>query len=166
MAKKNKINVVLSPETEAEIIEHINSIATSADWLLSLTSEERLKLVKLGYRYVDFVDKALIRAQTDGNYLTNESTLEEFTMDVNLKNGLNRIYAEWQSLGERLKDTIMVAESEAYQAARLYYKSVKAYAAEGDPLAEQIEKELAKYHKKKSSVEEEPAAVAAEAPAV
>jgi len=165
MAKTNRLSVVIPPETETEVLGHIQGIKGSLPWLLSLNSDERLKLVKLGYRYVEFVDKALIRAQTDGNYLTNESTLEEFTKDVVLKNSLNRIYAEWLSLGESIKDTILVAESEAYQSARLYYKSVKAYASEGDPVAEQIEKELAKYHKKKIPVVEEPAGEVVEEPA-
>lgn len=147
----NKISAEIPQETENAVIQHITDVSVLLSWLISLTADARQRLVKMGHRYVDFVDKSFIRAQTNGRYLTNASTLEEFSKDVNLRDSLSRLYSEWHALGIKLKDTLLVVESEAYQAARLFYKSVKAYAAEGDPVAEQIAKELAQYHKKKHS---------------
>ena len=151
----NKVSAEIPQETENVIMQHIADVTAQLPWLVSLHTAERLRLVKMGHKYVDFVDTSLIRAQSHGKYLTNASTLEEFTKDVNLRDRLNRLYEEWNTLGQKIKDTILLVESEAYQAARLYYKSVKAYAQEGDPEAEQIAKELARYHKKKRPEKEE-----------
>lgn len=75
-------------------------------------------------------------------------SLEEFAGDMELKSGLHRIYAEVNALHERLKDTIMQVESEAYAMARVFYKSVKAAAREGAEDAEIIVKDLAYHYKK------------------
>lgn len=151
MSTTNKIEAEIPQDVEDALVQQIRGIFTQFPWLLTFNVDERQRLVKMGHKYVDFVDKSLVNATSKGKYLANPLTLEGWVKDVNLRNSLTRIYSEWRAVGESLRDTLLVVESESYQAARIFYKSVKAYASEGDPVAEQIEKELAKYHKKKST---------------
>jgi hypothetical protein len=70
---------------------------------------------------------------------------------VALRSCLHRIYAEVNAFTERLKDTIMLVESEAYATARVLYKSVKTAAKEGAEDAEIIARDLAYHYKRTRS---------------
>ncbi len=155
MTKTNKIDAEIPQAVEDALRQQILDMYTQFPWLVRFNIDERKRLVKMGHRYVDFVDKALINAQSKGQYLTNPITLDAWVRDVSLRNSLSRIYNEWRTAGESLRDTLLLVESESYQTARIFYKAVKAFASEGDSVAEQIERELSKYHKKKPADDEE-----------
>ncbi|NIM16289.1 MAG: hypothetical protein GTO45_30195 [Candidatus Aminicenantes bacterium] len=141
----NKISAEVPQETENNVIQLIKDAEAQLPFLRDLPSEERIRLAKLSRRYVDFVDKSHILVQTHPQYLVSYLSLEEFTKDVNLKNCLHRIYAQLISFTEKLKGTILLVESEAYQTSRLFYKSAQAAAKEGAEDAELIVKTLP-YH--------------------
>ncbi|HLP47492.1 MAG TPA: hypothetical protein VK469_16205, partial [Candidatus Kapabacteria bacterium] len=79
-------------------------------------------------------------------------SFSEFEKDMNLKKSLRRLYESLNAFTKRVKDTIMVVDSEAYQAARVFYKTVQAAAREGSEDAERIAKQLA-YHFRKTQPE-------------
>jgi hypothetical protein len=108
----------------------------------------------LSRKYVDFMDKGLLHAKAHPHYMPPFLSVDEFSKDVELKNCLHRILAEVDSFSERLSDTLLQVESESYNSARVFYKSVKAAAKEGAEDAERIAKELAYHYKKRSSKEE------------
>ncbi|NIM11345.1 MAG: hypothetical protein GTO45_05080 [Candidatus Aminicenantes bacterium] len=141
----NKISAEVAQETEDRIIQAFTDAEAELPFLTDLTSEERIRMVKLSRKYVDFVDKSHILVETHPQYLPTYLNLDEFTKDVNLKNSLNRIYARASSFIQKLKDTILLVESEAYQTSRLFYKSAQAAAKEGAEDAGIIVKTLS-YH--------------------
>ena len=51
-------------------------------------------------------------------------------------------------IADKVKDTAMLAESEAFKTSRLYYNSVKAAANAGDEEAEPIARDLSVHYKK------------------
>lgn len=144
----NKISAELTQEQEAQIMKLIKEVKEALPFLVNLSSDERKRLAKLSRSRVDFVDTALVHIQAKPEYLPPYVSAEEFAKDVNLKNSMQRIQAEMDSLGERINDTIMLADSEAYRASRLFYKSIKAAAREGAEDAERIARELAYHYRK------------------
>jgi hypothetical protein len=147
----NKISAEIPQETENQIIQQIKDAKTALAFMVALSSEERVRLAKLSRGHVDFVDRSLIHAQANPQYLPSYVSLEEFAKDMELKNSLHRIRTELNALAQRINDTILVVESEAYQTARLFYKSVKAASKEGAEDAERISKDLSYHYKKKRS---------------
>lgn len=141
----NKISAVVSQEQESQIINHIKDARNILGFLVNLTSKQRIRMSKLSRARVDFVDQSLVHVRSNPDYLPAYIELEEFVKDVELKDCLHRILAEVNSFSERLSDTLMTVESEAYRTARLFYKSVKAAAREGAEDAERISRDLA-YH--------------------
>ncbi len=60
---------------------------------------------------------------------------EEFKKDVDFSDWLRRVEKVMAPVYDKLKDTAILAEAEAFQSARLYYNSVKAAARAGDERA-------------------------------
>ena len=149
--KHHKISAVVPHEKEKEVIQQIKGIRANLDFLVNLTSEQRVRMPKLSRRRVDFVDKSLVHVRANPEYFPAYMDTEEFVKDVDLRECLQRIIAEHNAFGERLNDTLLQVSSEAYRAARLYYKSVKAAALEGTEDAERIVHELAYHHKNMGS---------------
>jgi len=144
----NKISAVITQEQESQVIKLIKEARSVLDFLVSLTSIVRIRLAKLSRGRVDFVDTSLVEAKTNPTYVPGYFTLEEFIENVELKDSLHHIRAELESLDERIDDTILLVEAEAYRKSRLFYKSVKAAGKAGEEDAERIAKALAYHYKK------------------
>jgi hypothetical protein len=151
----NKISAEVPQEQETQVIQLVKEARTSLDFLVDLPSVERVRMAKLSRGRVDFLDQGLIHARANPHYFPGYVDLNEFAKDMELKNCLKRIHAEVNSFAERLKDTILLVESEAYTAARIFYKSVKAAAKEGGEDAERIAKDLAYHYKKQGPSKKE-----------
>lgn len=145
--KFNQISAEVPHEKELEVIQHIKDARASLDFLVNLNSDQRIRMSKLSRKRVDFVDTSLVYVKANPEYLPAYINMEEFVKDVELKDCLHRIMAELYAFAERVSDTTLQVESEAYRAARLYYKSVKAAAREGTEDAERIARALAYHHK-------------------
>ena len=145
----NKIDAEITQENEDQVKQHIGGIRTVLDFLVGLPVEEKRRLAKLSFRYVEFTNKVRIYAEKFPGHLPNEVTLEMFQRDLDLRDGLRRLSAELKALDRDFDDTIMLLESEIYQTSRLFYKGVKASAKEGDKDAERISKDLSDHYKKR-----------------
>lgn len=157
----NKIDVEVTPENEAQVIQHIQDGRALLDFLIGLSAKEKRRLPKLGSSYVEFVNRFRFHAEKFPEYLTPKVTLEHFDRDVRASETLERIATEVRSFQKDLEDTILLLRSEYYQTARVYYKAARAAAAEGDKDGERIAADLGEYYKKKSPESEEPAEVPA-----
>ena len=146
-----KLNAEIPQETESQVIQHIKEARTLLPFLVDLPIDERIRMVKLSRKFVDFVDRALLHASANPRFFPAYLSTEEFAGNVALKSCLHRIYAEVNCLYERLKDTIMLVESEIYATSRVFYKSVKVAAQEGTEDAETIVKDLGYHYKKNLS---------------
>jgi hypothetical protein len=146
----NNISAEIPQETETSVIQSIKDAKNLLPFLVDLTIEERLRLAKMSRKSVDFVDRGLLHATNYPQYVPPYLELDEFRKDVELRKPMYRIMAEVASFQEKLRDTLLLVESDAHTTARVFYKSIKAAAKEGQEAAENIAKDMA-FHYKKSS---------------
>ena len=161
----NKIDVEVTPENEAQVIQHIRDSRALLDFLIGLAAKEKRRLPKLSPSLADFVTRFRYHAEKFPTYLPQQITVEHFDRDFNTCGTLERVSTEIKSFDRDLDDTILLLKSEYYQTARVYYRSAKSAAKEGDKDAERIAADLAEYYKRQSAESEEPTeAPAAPAP--
>jgi len=151
----NQINVEVTQETEDLVRGSIESSTAPLDFLVNLQSIERIRLAKMARKDLVFVERALMHAVDNPKYLNGYVTTEEFGKDVSTAKCLRRLNATVDSLKERINDTRLVVESEAYATARVYYSAVKAAAKVGVPGAEAIAADLAVHYKNRGSAKVE-----------
>jgi hypothetical protein len=144
----NKISAEIPQETVTTVIQSIKDAKDSLPFLVDLTDEERTRLAKMSRKNLDFVDKSLLHASNYPQYVPPYLDLVEFKKNMELRKPLYRIQAELASFREKLRDTLLLAESDAHTVARVFYKIVKAAAKEGEEAAEEIAKDLAFHYKK------------------
>jgi hypothetical protein len=155
----NKISVELTQENEDNVLQTLQGVSDMLPFLQELTREERIEIPKLGRRRVDFMERGLRYAKTNPRIVPGYLDVAEFEKDVTLRNQLYRILDQTHKLAKKLKDSIMVVESEAYDAARTFYMYAKGAAQKGEEGAEAIARDLYFHYKRtRSNGEEEPPA--------
>jgi hypothetical protein len=107
--------------------------ALLAPYLLALTPAERREVPKMGEKTISFVEKAYDFAQKNPALVPAYLSLDAFGVDFGDAHGLWTLLNTVQQLEEGVDDTEMIAGSEAYQAALVFYKSVKMAAAQDVP---------------------------------
>ncbi len=150
---KNKVSVKITPEKVAAVNDLLDKLTGEFDFTVGLVSQDRKGLPKMGRKHLDLVDRSLKYAENKPEYLPNYLPLEEFKKDIDLYGWLRQVQKKLGLLSNNLKTTSMVAESEAYETARIYYNNAKLAARGGDENAEVIANELAVHFKKKSKKE-------------
>lgn len=145
--QKNRISAELTDENETLVLQYVNDAAVALDFLVELTTDERKRLAKMGRKDLDFVERSLRHANGSPQYLPPYLQLDELQKDMLLAAKLKNVYKQVNELGAKLKDTIRVAESEALEVSRAYYKSVREAANNGAESAELIYKDLAIHYK-------------------
>jgi hypothetical protein len=116
--------------------------ALLAPYLLALTPEERQNLPKMGPRTIAFVEKAYDFARQNPGMVPLFLDVVSFGTDFADAHSLWTLRNTVQQLEEAVDDTEMAAGSEAYQAALVFYHSVKAAAAQDVPGAKAVYEEL------------------------
>jgi hypothetical protein len=116
--------------------------ALLAPYMLALTPAERHELPKMGEKTIGFVEKAYDFAQKNPNLVPPFLEVAAFGVDFGDAHGLWTLLNTVQQLEQSIDDTEMVAGSEAYQAALVFYKSVKMAAAQDVPGAKAVYDEL------------------------
>ncbi|MDR0645009.1 MAG: hypothetical protein LBG05_08960 [Treponema sp.] len=116
--------------------------ALLAPYMTALTSAERHELPKMGEKTIGFVEKAFDFARQNPNLAPPYLDLDAFGVDFGDAHGLWTLVNSIRQLDENTSDTEMAAGSEAYQAALVFYKSVKMAAAQDVPGAKAVYEEL------------------------
>jgi hypothetical protein len=117
-------------------------VALLAPYLLALTPAERRELPKMGEKTIGFVEKAFDFARQNPYLLPPYLGIDAFGADFSDAHGLWTLLNAVRQLEEAIDDTEMIAGSEAYQAALVFYKSVKMAAAQDIPGAKAVYEEL------------------------
>ena len=151
----NKVSVKISPEKSTAITQLLDNLTVEFDFLVGLLSQDRKGLAKMGRKHLDLVERSLKHAENKPEYLPNYIPLEEFKKDVELYGWLRQVEKRLILLANNLKATAMLAESEAYETARIYYNGAKLAARGGDENAEVIASDLAVHFKKKTADKKE-----------
>jgi hypothetical protein len=116
--------------------------ALLAPYIVALTPAERHELLKMGEKTIGFVEKAYDFAQQNPNLVPPYLDMAAFGTDFGDAHGLWTLVNSIRQLEENAGDTEMTAGSEAYQAALVFYQSVKMAAAQDIPGAKAVYEEL------------------------
>lgn len=158
----NRISAEIPQDVEDLLVQDLEEMRKRLPFLIDLSREERIAMPKSSRKLVDFVDTGLLQAQTHPQYLPSFVDINEFDKDVKARKSLRRIYETLNAFTDRVRDTLMVVESEAYLAARVFYKTVRAAAKEGTEDAERIVKEMSFHYRKVYADENTPVAIPAQ----
>jgi hypothetical protein len=93
--------------------------------LISLSPTERQEMPKMSDKTITFVQKTLDYAKANLEFVPSYLNLPELEIDLKAVNILKQLINPLLKITTALDDTAMVSGSEAYQAALIYYASVK-----------------------------------------
>lgn len=144
MSQENLISTAIPAETLAAINTNINAIQASLvnTLLFNLTAEERKAMRIMGDKSIAFVQKALEYADNNQTLVPSYLDLSEAKKDFALARDLYGILQQINTLQRAVEDTMMVAGSEAYDAALIFYNSVKGASRVNVPGSEAVYNDL------------------------
>jgi hypothetical protein len=125
-----------------ELVRQADAIL--APYVISLTPSERQAMAKMGEKTLNFVEKAHEFVATNPTLCPPYLDIAAFDVDFADAHNLWNLLLVTQQLHENVDDTAMLAGSEAYQAALVFYNSVKMAARQDVPGAKAVYEELKK----------------------
>jgi hypothetical protein len=144
MSQGNRIDIQINAEDHAKIQSYIDGLnEILVPYLQTLTMDERKELPKLGDKSIAFVNKT-------NEYMTREKDLVPvflntvlFSHDVECHAQLSTYQRQLAKVTTALDDSMLLAGSEAYSSALLFYHQVKMLAVNGVAKAKAIHEDLA-----------------------
>jgi hypothetical protein len=145
MSKENRISITIPPADLQAVQQALANIqAILAPYVVAMTPEDRKKILKMGDSSEPFVSKVMDYAISDPQFLPPYMQVAEMKKDWEAVVNLLPVFRVLQQLDDNLSDTVMLAGSEAYEAALAYYGSVKMAANMNIPGAKAIYDDLKK----------------------
>ena len=144
----NEISIEISQEKDKTVNQLVDTLTTELNFLIDLDIAGRRAIAKMGRRNLDLVERTYQYAESNPEFTPPYISLAEFKKDVDLSKWLRKLEKKVDLLFDKIKDTAMKAESEAFQSARLYYSAVKDAATAGNEKAELITRDLAVHFKR------------------
>jgi hypothetical protein len=99
--------------------------ALLAPYVTPLTPTQRKSIAKMGDKTLAFVEKALELAQSNPEFVPPYLDLNEFVIDFSDTHNIEPLLIAVEQLVSGIDDTQMLAGSESYHAALIFYNSVK-----------------------------------------
>jgi hypothetical protein len=131
--QNNRLSAALAPEAAAEIRQMVRQIEQKLPFLLGLTPEERKALPKINRSNKLFVDETLQACADNGNFLPPYLDVAEMRRDYELYRALGEVLQPLAQLYEKLRDTQILAGSEAFSTALMAYRMLQMAARSGMP---------------------------------
>ncbi|AUB39497.1 Methyl-accepting chemotaxis protein [Nostoc flagelliforme CCNUN1] len=119
------IAAALSPQDIQEIKAALQTVQKKLPFLITLSTEERRKLVKMGDKSLAFVNNSVTAAQSNREILPATFEVEELVRDYQLATALTELLISVQQLAEQVDDTLMAVGSEAMTSSLTVYDYVK-----------------------------------------
>ncbi|MHC0064819.1 hypothetical protein ACWATR_18265 [Nostoc sp. UIC 10890] len=119
------IAATLSPQDIQEIKAALQTVQHKMPFLVTLSTEERRKLVKMGDKSLAFVNNSVTAAQSNREILPATFDVEELVRDYQLATALTELLISVQQLTEQVDDTLMAVGSEAMTSSLTVYDYVK-----------------------------------------
>ena len=133
------VSIEIPAEVLAAVLDHQSQIQELlAPYLIALNPNERRDLPKMAEKTVSFVRKTLDYAESNPEFAPKYLNVPALQIDVKAVEDLTSVEQPAQSTAVQLNDTIMLAGSEAYVAALIYYNSVKEASRRNIPGAKTI----------------------------
>jgi hypothetical protein len=143
MPQENLFDLNLSAADLQAVQDAIQVLTTKlGPHLISLSVETRRELPKMGDKTLAFVRKAREYAQNHPDLVPGFLSLALFDNDLRGVDTLSNMRRALVPLSANLEDSLMLTGSEAYQAALVFYRSVKAAALSDTPNAKAIYADL------------------------
>ncbi|MDZ8240671.1 MAG: hypothetical protein RMZ69_26545 [Nostoc sp. ChiQUE01a] len=124
MAYQN-ITGSLSPQDIQEIKAALQKVQQKLPFLVTLSADERRKLVKMGDKSLAFVNNSITAAQSNREILPATFDVDELVRDYQLASALTELLISMQQLTEQVDDTLMAVGSEAMTGSLTVYDYVK-----------------------------------------
>ncbi|MEH1854729.1 MAG: hypothetical protein V7L11_24345 [Nostoc sp.] len=115
----------LSAQDIQEIKAALQKIQQKLPFLVTLSTEERRKLVKMGDKSLAFVSNSVTAAQSNREILPATFDVEELVRDYQLATALTELLISMQQLTEQVDDTLMAVGSEVMTSSLTVYDYVK-----------------------------------------
>ena len=146
----------------SEVLEQVNTKVTEINdlltpYLTTLTKDQRRTILKMGEKALSFVTNSNDLSKEYPELLPSFVTQEEFDIDVTDATQLLPLENNLTALASLINDTAMLAGSEAYNNALLFYNNVKLAAKNNIPGAKEVYDELKTHfprRKRKTETEE------------
>lgn len=129
----NRVSQVISPADLTATIGHLTAIETLFPWLVGLNTTERKTIPKIDSVNRDFVADAQNIIANNPDLFPAYFSAAELGKDFDLYNVLDEIIPVAERVLEKLKDTQMLAGSEAYISALTAYRLLQSAAGDGIP---------------------------------
>jgi hypothetical protein len=136
---------IIPPDVTAEVHHKLTEIKELLEsYAITLTPEERHDLYKMGDKSFTFVEKSHDYAIENPRLVPFYLDMPSFTVNFNDAHGLWPVRNDAQQVFEMIDDTTMAAGGEAFQAALVFYSSVREAAHRDVPGAKAVYDELKK----------------------
>ncbi|MFP4620168.1 MAG: hypothetical protein ACLFM7_02580 [Bacteroidales bacterium] len=142
----NLINFTLTNEEKSKLTDAFITInGILAPKLVNLKPEDIKNMVHMGNRNMGFVIKAREIADKNKDLVPEFIDLEAFRTDLDSTVTLRELYRGFEDMAQTVKDSLMLAGSEALQAALAFYSYLKLAAKSNVSGAETAYNELSEY---------------------
>ena len=139
----NRISVSIPDDVIAQVTTALNRIKTLLQpYLQRLTVEERHDLLKLSDKSLSFVSKVNDYCTSSGKFCPSYMNVDEFKRDFETASTLKPVLDLCEQVCSNIDDTVMLAGSEAFNGALLYYNGVQVAAKTGQMNAKPIFEDL------------------------
>ena len=119
------ISAELSEEEFNQLVQKLKEIEAPLSFAVNLTADDIKSLYLLGDKSLAFVEAAFRYARERQNLFPGYLEFDEFKKDLNLYNQLKQVQEFLKPLTEKVVDTTRAVGSEAFLAARTFYKAVQ-----------------------------------------
>jgi hypothetical protein len=127
----NRVSATLSPEQISEVKTALQKIRETLPFLVGLTKDERKSMAKINTVNRSFTESAIAAITNNPDIFPNYLNVKEIRADLTLFDQLDEIVKLSNQINESLRDTQIIAGSEAYISALAGYKFVAAAAKGG-----------------------------------
>lgn len=143
MSNSNRVTEPVPASVIAEVLAKLKEVKTLLQpFMEALTPDERRTLPKMSDKTVAFVEKVNLYTKNNPEFAPAFMHADELHADLDMVVGLRPILDICEQLCSNVDDTNMLAGSEAYVQALMYYNSVKLAARTGQPNAKPIYEDL------------------------
>ncbi|WGV24194.1 hypothetical protein [Halotia branconii] len=119
------ITASLSPTDIKEIKTALQTIQDKLPFLVTLSPDERRKMLKMGDKSLAFVNNSVSAAKSNPEILPASFDVEELVGDYQLATALNEVLISMYQLAEQVDDTLLAVGSEAMTSSLTVYDYVK-----------------------------------------
>lgn len=147
METSNIVSINLTEEIKAELSEKFSAFQSALKpYLTALSPKQKKTLTKMGDLSYAFVTSADDYLTSHPEYAPNFMDAPEMHKDVDIIRFFTQLLQSLNTIQNDLEDTITLAGSEAYTAARTYYNSVTYAAGIGKLSAKAIAEDLSQQY--------------------